>query len=425
MAFNKVIAVKRTFENYVKLCNEYSEKYSKTEVENILNNYNQKKEILGIYNNESLDIYNNRIRGETLYVDTPYYIVPEWIFSVSKIQIDSSIDECTIEFTRPVVSISELSGYNTTLSEEFNHIQQVSIISSTIRKIILKNWDCSFCNLKSMFRNTPTVQEIVLENFDTSEVTTVHGMFNNMVLEKISFGDKFDTRNVFDFDEMFYQCRKIEKIELPKEFDMSNAKSAWSMFSECQSLRELNTEKINISSECFALDNMFQGCQRLTKINLSNCNTSEVTNMEGLFDGCNFVEEIDLGKNFNTHKVKSMGRMFLGCKRLKNINLGDKFDTSEVNDMYKMFSDCGFESLDLGKHFRTDKVMDMTEMFSNCRKLKMLKLGKRFNIYGNTKIHRIFRDSENIVYISNKSKGRDYLKAELCRTKEEYLKYIT
>ena len=48
MTFNKVIAVKRTFENYVKLCNEYSEKYSKTEVENILNNYNQKRD-LGVY----------------------------------------------------------------------------------------------------------------------------------------------------------------------------------------------------------------------------------------------------------------------------------------------------------------------------------------------------------------------------------------
>ncbi|MCT6892394.1 MAG: BspA family leucine-rich repeat surface protein, partial [Lactobacillus sp.] len=95
-------------------------------------------------------------------------------------------------------------------------------------------------------------------------------------------------------------------------------------------------------------------------VGLSNLDTSQVTNMDAMFDGCS-VKELDLS-NWDTSKVTSMHTMFMICDKLEKINL-KSFNTKNVTDMIAMFFQCDkLRKLDLSS-FETPKLENAGEMF--------------------------------------------------------------
>ena len=95
-------------------------------------------------------------------------------------------------------------------------------------------------------------------------------------------------------------------------------------------------------------------------IGLSNLDTSQVTNMSGMFAGCGF-KELDLS-NWDTSKVTDMNSMFMICDKLEKINLKN-FDTKNVTDMERMFFQCNkLLKLDLS-NFKTPKLERADMMF--------------------------------------------------------------
>ena len=108
--------------------------------------------------------------------------------------------------------------------------------------------------------------------------------------------------------------------------------------------------------------NLFSEFRKVKKIDLNNLNTSNVTNMNHLFNFCENLINLDLS-NFDTSKVKDMNSMFSVNRNLENINFGNKFDTSNVTNMGSMFNTCSsLTSLDLS-NFNTSQVTDMSYMF--------------------------------------------------------------
>ena len=83
---------------------------------------------------------------------------------------------------------------------------------------------------------------------------------------------------------------------------------------------------------------MFRMCSKLNKINISNFNTSNVTDMSSMFDGCRNLTSLDLS-NFNTEKVTNMHDMFFDCYNLQSLNISS-FNTENVTQIYNMFYHC-------------------------------------------------------------------------------------
>ena len=67
--------------------------------------------------------------------------------------------------------------------------------------------------------------------------------------------------------------------------------------------------------------------------------TSNVTNMEGLFYNCQSLTKWDFSK-LNTSNVVNMSKMFAGCSKLTSFENLSTFDTASVTNMSGMFSDC-------------------------------------------------------------------------------------
>ena len=110
----------------------------------------------------------------------------------------------------------------------------------------------------------------------------------------------------------------------------------------------------------------------LATVNLGNLDTSKVTNMSSMFNGCNGMTTLDLG-NLNTSKVTNMSSMFKSCSKLKlSTHDVEKFDTSNVINMQSMFDGCrSITTLDLSS-FDTACVTDMSHMFEYCTNLTSL-----------------------------------------------------
>ena len=118
--------------------------------------------------------------------------------------------------------------------------------------------------------------------------------------------------------------------------------------------------------------------EALTSLDVSSFDTSNVTNMNGMFGGCYALTTLDLS-SFNTSSVKNMGYMFQVCKALTSVDVSS-FDTSNVTKMDSMFSGCvALEVLDLGS-FDMSNVRDAKYMFQGCNNLRTIYASDAFAI---------------------------------------------
>jgi len=166
----------------------------------------------------------------------------------------------------------------------------------------------------------------------------------------------------------------IQMINL-RGFDTSNVTDMSGMFSSCNKLESLDLSSFD-TSNVTDMSGMFNECSKLKNLNLNSINTSNVTDMSGMFKGCSGLTSLDL-RNFDTSNVIDMGGfyygMFMGCSKLASIDLS-RFNTSKVQDMSYMFSDCSkLTNLNLSR-LDTSNVTDMAGMFANCRNMKNLNL---------------------------------------------------
>ena len=163
----------------------------------------------------------------------------------------------------------------------------------------------------------------------------------------------------------FYKLNEIENVNL---LDTSNVTNMSGMFYYCYKLTSLDVSNFN-TSNVTNMSYVFYRC-RLTSLDVSNFDTSQVTDMENMFSGCSGLTSLDLS-NFDTSQVTDMSQMFNYCSKLTSLDVS-KFDTSEVTNMSHMFYECNnLTGLDLSK-FDTSKVTMMNSMFFSCSRLTSL-----------------------------------------------------
>ena len=134
------------------------------------------------------------------------------------------------------------------------------------------------------------------------------------------------------------------------------------------------------TSNVTRMDSMFNGCSSLTNLDLSGLETSKVTNMSGMFFNCSSLTSLDVS-NFDTSNVTNMRNMFSDCYAITSLDVSE-FDTSNVTNMDGMFSSCYvLTRLDVSG-WDTSNVTNMSNMFRSCSKLWEIKLGVKFAFNG-------------------------------------------
>lgn len=148
------------------------------------------------------------------------------------------------------------------------HKSPYSIIKKDEDKIILSNGYNQLDGIKYGFYfdyscNNQYIESMDLSEYDTSEIMDMGFMFANCEFSSINVNN-FNTSNVTTMYGMFCGCRNLEKLDL-SSFDTHNVTNISSMFLGCRSLTELDLSNFDVSNVDVA-HGVFYGCWSLRKI---------------------------------------------------------------------------------------------------------------------------------------------------------------
>ena len=189
---------------------------------------------------------------------------------------------------------------------------------------------------------------------------------------------------------------KLETIDFGTNFNTGSVTDMSGMFYGCNSLTILDISCFN-TENVTDMGGMFSSCHSLTSLDISNFNTANVTDMVSMFGFCNSLTSLDIS-NFNTAIVTNMGWMFSACSSLTSLDLSN-FNTANVTDMGAMFYDCrSLTSLDLSS-FNTENVTDMSYMFYACGSLTNINLSS-FNTENVTYMYSMFDSCASLTNIN-------------------------
>ena len=133
----------------------------------------------------------------------------------------------------------------------------------------------------------------------------------------------------------------IEGVVFDESFAEARPVMTQSWFAGMTNLTSLTgMENLN-TSEVTGMSSMFNGCTSLTSLDLSHFNTSKVTSMTSMFNGCTGLTTLDL-MTFDTGNTTSMSYLFYGCSNLTTIYVGGGWSTAKVDAEYSehMFEGC-------------------------------------------------------------------------------------
>ena len=246
--------------------------------------------------------------------------------------------------------------------------------------------------------NATLMQLIDMRGINTSRVKDMHHMFwtKDGLTKHINL-DEFDTSNVEDMSYMFstpYENNSttaIDPIDFSR-FDTRNLKIMPGMFagSHLPSIDIRNFNTSNVTN----MEHLFNGLKKVTDLDLSGLDVKRVNNIGSLFARNPGLISLNLS-NWQLDSVHDMSYMFTQLYDLKTLNLTG-FTTKNVTDMHHMFTEChALTTLDLSS-FDTSKVTDMNNMFRDNFALKNLNLSS-FNTSNVTNMKEMFRH-DGVIY---------------------------
>ena len=153
-----------------------------------------------------------------------------------------------------------------------------------------------------------------LSNIDTSEVTSMRGMFYASKIKSLDLSS-WVTSAVTDMSYMF--------TDMFIDSDDGSLNIGGNFASNAKNVKDMTF--------------MFNGCANLTKIDgVKDLNTSSVTSMKNMFHGDYNLTELDLSL-FNTEKVTNMADMLSYLISLNYLDLSS-FDTTQSPNMKNMLA---------------------------------------------------------------------------------------
>ncbi len=180
-----------------------------------------------------------------------------------------------------------------------------------------------------------------LPNFDASDVSAKRckdisegGYVNNMDYALAQWVEYQDSTATL----IFHNDRLKAYTEATAKYDINtgNTVPEW-LGKDIEKVVFDKEMKKATPSSCY---HWFYGMDKLDSIEgLDLLNTSEVTNMAGMFHGCSLLESLDLS-SFNTAKVTDMSDMLSSCTALKEVFAGENFVVANNMTSTAMFEGC-------------------------------------------------------------------------------------
>lgn len=137
-------------------------------------------------------------------------------------------------------------------------------------------------------------------------------------LPTISLDDTVNTTTLDASSNMFYLDT------------WSNAAPTSISFGNKSNIKSITKMKLD-TSNVTNMNNMFNGCSSLTTLDLSNINTSKVTTMQEMFSGCTSLTSLNLS-DLNMKKLQYVAHMFYDCSSLKDVFINQEVTLNRLTN---------------------------------------------------------------------------------------------
>ena len=224
-------------------------------------------------------------------------------------------------------------------------------------------------------------------------------------IKTVVFDPSFKDARPMDCSWWFSGFLGLTTITHLEYLNTSQVTNMQCMFQNCESLEALNLSTFN-TENVTNMYGMFQFCKSLKSLNLSSFNTSKVKQMEYMFKNCESLTALDLSR-FNTENVKDYEYMFHSCKSLTALDLSS-FNSKEILNTSLMFTGCfALKTLDISS-FDTSKTTDMPSMFSECSALETIYASSAFTTDNVTNDFSMFSNCRKLKNFDQSNSGKTH-----------------
>ena len=189
-----------------------------------------------------------------------------------------------------------------------------------------------------LFKDVKFIQMVDLSKMNSSQMVDASSMFENSNAEEIYFASEkdaasseyFNTTKIKNVSKIFLNCGKLKKIIFPPVFNVG--KNAKEMFKGCSKLEEVNSTAI-VSTEIENIDSMFEDCKPLKEISFSNdFLTGEVKSLSKVFKNTNLTAlDMSYLRLFN---LQTFPNVFSGASINGSLKLGKYYSNNNTRDNF-------------------------------------------------------------------------------------------
>lgn len=156
-------------------------------------------------------------------------------------------------------------------------------------------------------------------------------------ITKVVFDESFSKVFPSTTETWFMNMKNLNRIVGIENLNTSEVTSMNGMFAGCASLESVNLSHFS-TGKVTDMGNMFYGCSSLKSIDAGKFSTSSLTHAYQMFEGCTSLTRADI-RNFSFNGNGSVWRMFYGCTALKDLILGDNdFKDREDGEFHVYYS---------------------------------------------------------------------------------------
>ena len=232
-------------------------------------------------------------------------------------------------------------------------------------------------NMYGAFDGCSNLKSLDTSGWDISNVTSLQYTFARCSRLKTLDVSHFNTHNVTNMEYAFMGDYELEEQDV-SNWDTSNVNNIGSMFANCYAMKCIDIDNW-LTPKLRYMDGVFSGNKGLITVKASNLNTSNVTDMAGLFYKCPELKEVIGIENWVCSKAKYLQYAFEECASLVSLDLSG-WNIKEVVNMDKMFADCtSLEEVNLAgwdtTHFKgSGTEWGAAYLFIGCTNLKKVNL---------------------------------------------------
>ena len=156
-----------------------------------------------------------------------------------------------------------------------------------------------YTSLGNMFSDCVNLTSFTSGNTDSSNVTRLVGMFRGCTSLSSVNASTLQTSNVTNINQMFQDCTSLTNLDL-SNWDTSNLSKFISGFQGCTNLQTLQLPDNFVTSNATNLTAAFKLCNFLGGLDISTWDTSNVTTMQSMVQGCSGITDlVGLETNLN------------------------------------------------------------------------------------------------------------------------------